>query len=172
MNSHIGVTMAKKRVREIPMIWLLAAFAFAAVAGIAVYTYVALDQGAGQADPNDTVLVARGTAVYGEQCAACHGERLEGAPGWRGRNTDGTLPPPPHDESGHTWHHPDQQLFELVKLGGGAAAPPGFVSAMPAFQDELADGDIWAVLAFIKSRWPEDIRGRQAEATRRAAAGN
>ena len=116
--------------------------------------------------------MARGAVVYAEQCAQCHGERLEGAPDWRTRNEDGTLPPPPHDETGHTWHHPDRQLFELVKLGGGASAPPGFVSAMPPYQDVLADGDIWAVLAFIKSRWPDNMRRRQADATRRAATGN
>ena len=172
MDTHIAVPMSGKRKREIPMIWVLAACAFAALAGIALWTTLALDEGVGQADPGDTALVARGQAVYADQCALCHGERLEGAPDWRTRNADGTLRPPPHDETGHTWHHPDRQLFELVKLGGGASAPPGFVSAMPAYQDVLADGDIWAVLAFIKSWWPDSTRRRQAEATRRWAAGN
>ncbi len=162
--------MAGKRKRKIPIIWVLAAFGLVAVAGVAMWTTLALDEGAGQADPGDAVLVARGEAVYSEQCAHCHGERLEGAADWRTRNADGTLPPPPHDETGHTWHHPDQQLFGMVKLGGAASAPPGFVSAMPAYQDVLADGDIWAVLAFIKSWWPDGIRRRQAEATRRWAA--
>jgi mono/diheme cytochrome c family protein len=33
---------------------------------------------------------------------------------------------------------------------------------MPAFGGVLSDADIAAVLAFIKSRWPADIRARQA----------
>ena len=43
---------------------------------------------------------------------------------------------------------------------------------MPGYDGVLANADIWAVLAFIKSSWPEDIRRRQATATRRWAAEN
>ena len=32
-------------------------------------------------------------------------------------------------------------------------APQGYASDMPAFGDRLSDDEIWAVLAFIKSRW-------------------
>lgn len=42
---------------------------------------------------------------------------------------------------------------------------------MPAFKGRLADEEIWAVLAYIKSRWPEEIRRKQAaidEASKRA----
>ena len=67
---------------------------------------------------------------------------------------------------GHTWHHPDRLLFEITKFGGQALAPPGHKSNMPAFGQTLSDEEIWAVLAFIKSRWPEEIRARQAEITR------
>jgi mono/diheme cytochrome c family protein len=34
---------------------------------------------------------------------------------------------------------------------------------MPAFGDKLSDDDIWAVLAYIKSRWPTEIRRAQQE---------
>jgi mono/diheme cytochrome c family protein len=34
---------------------------------------------------------------------------------------------------------------------------------MPAFGDRLGDREIWAVLAFIKSRWPAEIRAVQEE---------
>ena len=33
---------------------------------------------------------------------------------------------------------------------------------MPAFGGRLGDADIWAVLAFIKSTWPPEIRAAQA----------
>ncbi len=34
---------------------------------------------------------------------------------------------------------------------------------MPAFADQLSDREIWAVLAFIKSRWPADIQPAQQQ---------
>lgn len=130
-------------------------------AGILALRYFDSDSGAIWADPNDPALVARGAAVYREQCAACHGERLEGQPNWRKRRPDGRLPAPPHDETGHTWHHPDQQLFEVIKYGSAALAPPGYETDMGAYKDILPDRDILAVLAFIKSQWPPPIRTRQ-----------
>ena len=77
------------------------------------------------------------------------------------------LPAPPHDASGHTWHHPDQLLFEITKFGGQKNAPEGFISAMPEFGDILNDEEIWASLAYIKSRWPENIRKRHAQMSER-----
>ncbi len=114
------------------------------------------------ADPDDAAQVARGRAAYAEQCASCHGARLEGQPDWRSRKPDGRLPAPPHDASGHTWHHPDADLFKITKQGIAAFAPSGYESDMPAFGDVLSDAEIWAILAFIKSSWPEDIRRRHA----------
>jgi mono/diheme cytochrome c family protein len=37
---------------------------------------------------------------------------------------------------------------------------------MPAFGQSLSDRDIAAVLAYIKSRWPAEIRERQARIDR------
>ena len=113
------------------------------------------------ADAGDVELVALGQKIYTAECAACHGVRLEGQPNWRSRLANGSLPAPPHDETGHTWHHPDQLLFDITKHGGAKNAPAGFVSGMPAFGGKLTDRDIWAALAYIKSRWPEPVRQRQ-----------
>jgi mono/diheme cytochrome c family protein len=33
---------------------------------------------------------------------------------------------------------------------------------MPGFRDQSSDREIWAVLAFIKSRWPDRVRTIQA----------
>ena len=106
-----------------------------------------------EADVTNSQAVAQGEALYAAHCAACHGANLEGQPDWRVSLADGTLPAPPHDDNGHTWHHPDTLLFNYTKLGGQALAPEGFKSAMPAFGGTLSDSDIWAVLSFIKSRW-------------------
>ncbi len=109
--------------------------------------------------------VANGQRLYGEYCASCHGANLEGEPDWRRPKPDGTLPAPPHDASGHTWHHDDGLLFEYTKLGGQAAlAARGitdFRSGMPAFGHVLSDSDIRDILAYIKSTWPERIRAMQ-----------
>ena len=114
-----------------------------------------------RADSSDPQLVARGAVVYQQSCAACHGANLEGQPNWRQMNADGTLPAPPHDASGHTWHHSDQVLFEATKWGSAAVAGSNFKSAMPVYAGVLDDSDIWAVLAFIKSRWPPEIQAAQ-----------
>lgn len=120
------------------------------------------------ADPTDDAQVAQGKAVYAEQCASCHGARLEGQPEWQSRKPDGRLRAPPHDASGHTWHHPDADLFKITKQGVVEFAPPGYESDMPAFGGVLSDAEIWAVLAFIKSSWPEEIRLRHAAMSERA----
>ncbi len=117
----------------------------------------------GGADPDDERQVALGRKIYRAHCAACHGVNLEGDANWRARNADGTLKPPPHDDGGHTWHHPDKVLFDYTKRGGQAAAPAGFKSAMPGFAATLTDAEIWAALAFIKSRWSPSVRQRQRD---------
>jgi mono/diheme cytochrome c family protein len=117
----------------------------------------------------DPARLALGAHLYAEHCAACHGADLEGEPNWRQRGPDGSLPAPPHDETGHTWHHPDPQLVAMTKLGAAALVGPDYKSTMIGFGDVLSDQEIRAILDYIKSRWPEDIRRRQAEITRRAA---
>lgn len=110
--------------------------------------------------PDDPFIVARGKEVYGAACASCHGANLEGQPNWRERGPDGLLPAPPHDETGHTWHHPDTVLFEITKFGVQRFAGADYKSAMPAFDQRLSDADIAAALSFIESTWPRQIRQR------------
>ncbi len=116
----------------------------------------------------DSARLALGGALYGAHCAACHGAELEGEPNWRQRKPDGLLPAPPHDETGHTWHHSDQQLFEITKHGTAALVGSDYQTAMGPFAEVLSNDEIRAVLAYIKSRWPENIRSRQAEISARA----
>ncbi|MCB4379125.1 c-type cytochrome [uncultured Tateyamaria sp.] len=106
--------------------------------------------------------IIAGQTLYQAQCAACHGANLEGQPNWRSPNDDGVLPAPPHDETGHTWHHDNQLLFEYTKLGGrGALSTRGvtdFNSGMPAFEGVISDDEIWDILAYIRSTWPERVQ--------------
>ena len=117
-------------------------------------------------DPGNPRQVARGAELYATHCAQCHGARLQGEPEWQVRKPNGELPAPPHDASGHTWHHTDEQLFGITKHGMARYAPPDYKSAMPSYVGKLSDGDIRAVLAFIKSNWPEPIRRRQEALSR------
>lgn len=111
-------------------------------------------------DADDSDKVALGAEIYAEHCAACHGADLEGQQDWRRRSADGRLPAPPHDASGHTWHHPPDQLFALTKYGPAALIGGDYKSDMPAYEGVLGDREIWAVLSYIKSRWPAEIRTR------------
>lgn len=114
------------------------------------------------ADPANLEAVALGKTLYGTNCASCHGEDLKGEPNWRETKDDGTLPAPPHDDSGHTWHHGDALLFKYTKLGGAGVAPAGFKSGMPGFGANLSDKQIWSVLSYIKSRWSIEAQARQS----------
>jgi mono/diheme cytochrome c family protein len=121
-----------------------------------------------QIDPDDATQVALGREVYAEHCSMCHGANLEGQPNWMDRKPNGRLPAPPHDVSGHTWHHPDQQLILITKKGLSAVVP-GYQSDMPAFEGVLTDEQIAAILSFIESSWPPDIRERQRALTKQAS---
>ncbi len=115
-------------------------------------------------DPQE---VARGERIYEEYCAQCHGADLQGAANWKTQNTDGSFPPPPHDSSGHTWHHPDDVLLDIIADGGD----PAYNSKMPAFRDRLSDQDRRAALEFIKSRWGQEEREFQWWVTAREPSG-
>ena len=135
--------------------------AMALILAVGGFIYLSRDDES-RADPTNAAQVAMGRTIYAAQCASCHGAALEGQPHWRQRGPNGRLPAPPHDPSGHTWHHPDDALFGITKNGIAAYAPPGYQSDMPAFGGTLSDDEIWAVLAYIKSTWPSEIRERQA----------
>jgi mono/diheme cytochrome c family protein len=113
--------------------------------------------------------LAVGARVYAENCASCHGANLEGQPNWRRLNENGRLPAPPHNACGHTWHLDDATLFGITKLGTKEFTGLDIESDMPGFTDVLSDDEIRAVLAYIKSRWPERIRQQQESINRRAS---
>jgi mono/diheme cytochrome c family protein len=122
--------------------------------------------------PQDAEQVKLGLLLYEVHCASCHGAKLEGQPNWRERLPNGRMPAPPHDATGHTWHHPDAVLFGITKEGlvAGRYAPPKYQSDMPAFGAVLSDAQIHAVLAYIKSTWPERERQYQREVNRKYSA--
>ena len=143
----------------------LAALLAVYIAGLAVYA-IQRPPRADHIDADNAALVAWGQKVYASQCAVCHGAHLEGQPDWRRPGPDGRLPAPPHDESGHTWHHSDRYLIHVVQRGvvAGEDRPPDYQSNMPGFSQTLTNEEIVAVLSFIKSSWSFDYREWQERA--------
>lgn len=111
--------------------------------------------------------IAAGHLIYRNLCAECHGPDLEGEAGWKQQNEDGSFRAPPHTAGGHTWHHADPVLIEAIKLGGTrfAGLDVGGTSNMPAYGEVLTDEEIHAVLTYLKSTWPDDIRAMQWQQT-------
>lgn len=112
-------------------------------------------------------IIAPGRQIYADQCAACHGAELEGQPGWRSPLPSGRLPAPPHDASGHTWHHADELLFRITKDGVAVIAGGDYKTAMPVYDGVLSDAEIVAVLSWIKAQWPADIQAKHDQINQR-----
>lgn len=115
-----------------------------------------------QAQP-ETEQIALGRAIYARECASCHGAKAEGQPDWTQALPDGSLPAPPHDASGHTWHHSDAELIRII-LKGGTVYDPN--SKMPAYEEKLTVDDAEAILAFFKAHWGPTELSYQAAQTR------
>ncbi len=118
--------------------------------------------------PDDLSVTSLGAKIYNQNCGSCHGANLEGEENWQGRDAEGRLRAPPHDATGHTWHHAGELLFRLTKYGPAAViGDPNYATNMPAYEDILSDTEIIAVLSYIKSTWPPHIRARHDEMEKR-----
>ena len=96
-------------------------------------------------------VIALGESLFAANCQSCHGDRS---------GAGGVAAAPPHDETGHTWHHPDAQLIDWVLNGK-------FPGQMPAFGDRLSREQVEAILAYIKTWWTEEQRATQADVSER-----
>ena len=123
---------------------------------LAVLALAACGQAPDAAAPERTLdpqQVARGKAVYAENCMTCHGAEGRGPAGdWRIRDADGRFPPPPLDDSAHAWHHPTADLLEMVREGS-----PGGLGNMPAWKGKLSEQQMQDVVAYIKSLWSDEV---------------
>ena len=124
------------------------------IAAVALSTACSSSQGTGEtAEPAGT---QPGQQTFATVCAACHGLAGEGQPDWHIRKADGTLPAPPLNGTGHTWHHADGLLFRIVSKGGELwedPSLPDLKSGMPGFELQLSREEIIDVLEYVKSLW-------------------
>jgi mono/diheme cytochrome c family protein len=159
MSKHTARKSKKRSMRG----WILIAAALVLGGGAVVFIAAAEDATriTVNSEPVTAEQVALGKAAYQDQCAVCHGATGEGQPNWKTPDANGNLPAPPHNAAGHTWHHPDSLLLEIIADGGSR---PG--SGMPAFKDVLSAEERVAVLAYIKTFWGEDEFSFQQQVTR------
>jgi mono/diheme cytochrome c family protein len=145
--------------------WTLwAAAAIILAGGYGVYAQFATsqsDEQTGLLPYKNAQVIAAGQKIYQANCAACHGDDLQGEANWQQPKATGRMPAPPHDETGHTWHHSDELLFNLTKYGiARLSNNPDYQTDMPIYEDVLKDDEIIAVLAYIKSTWPTEVQQR------------
>lgn len=100
----------------------------------------------------ESAALGRGAALYAQTCATCHGDR-EGKGGIPGA--------PTHNDTGHTWHHPEAQLRDWVLNGKF-----GF-SKMPPQRDSVTDEELELILKYVKTWWTADQRAFQEDVSRR-----
>ena len=84
------------------------------------------------ANADDLPAVTHGKQVYALRCASCHGRALQGQPLWQLLDENAGRRAPAQDETGHTWQHADEDIFQMIKQGRFPGAPAGR-PYMPAF---------------------------------------
>jgi len=147
--------------------WLLVLAVGMAAVGLGGLLWGASANDTSSSMATDAETLALGARIYAANCATCHGVAGEGSEGWRSPGPDGRLPPPPHDTSGHTWHHGDGLLFRIVRDGCDAYPESARDRcAMPAFGDGLSDAEIRAVIEHLKTWWGEEERAYQRDRSR------
>ena len=137
--------------------WLV--LALVVVGFMAFVTEPYWNQGSGGTEyAGQQAMVEDGKKIYAVNCAACHGLNAVGqdpASRMGGQRPDGTYIAPALNGTAHSWHHPPDALFSIIKNGSPAKDSP-----MRGFGERLDDGQINAVLAYIQSLWPPQILSR------------
>ena len=109
---------------------------------------------------DSTLMIARGKIIYESNCVSCHQVNLVGAENWKGLDEDGHRKAPPLNGTGHTWHHDDATLHNIIKYGL-AKIVNNYEGKMIGFGDKINDKQIDSVLSYIKSHWEDEIYERQ-----------
>jgi cytochrome c oxidase cbb3-type subunit III len=89
-----------------------------------------------------TIVRETGHALFGNNCAACHGADAKGGPGFPNLTTSSFL-----------WGGKPEDIFNTIRVGINSAHPDTHVSQMPAFgRDQmLPRADILKAISFVYS---------------------
>lgn len=102
---------------------------------------------------NEIEVIEQGGVLFKQHCASCHGGNAEGTvTNWQEPDDDGNFPPPPLNGTAHTWHHPIHALGRVIREG-----TTGIGGSMPAWKEVLSEDDIFAIIMYISSLWPDEI---------------
>lgn len=117
------------------------------------------------ADRHNSAQTSLGKSLYRANCAFCHGDKLEGQSGWEKAYPRGSRPALPLNGDGTIVRLSDHDLFDVTKYGGQSFSPAEYKNNMPGFEVQLSDADIWAILAYVKSVWTEEVVEKQRAMT-------
>ena len=133
------------------------------IVSVALLTAPAFAGGSGGPGASEiaSAEVAQGRQIYEQYCAACHGWQGEGGANWKKPDEKGEMPPPPHDDTGHTWRHSDSMLFKMIAEGWRHPFNKTERLTMPAFGESLTDQEIGAVIEYLKTLWTDEQREYQ-----------
>ena len=109
---------------------------------------------------DSALMIAKGKIAYENNCVSCHQVNLVGAKNWKGLDEDGHRKAPPLNGTGHTWHHDDATLHNIIKYGLNKLVK-NYEGKMLGFEHKLRDKDIDSILSYMKSFWPDDMYQRQ-----------
>ena len=126
----------------------------------AIFTIILL-VGCSPEEKNSNIdsMASLGESVFNKNCVSCHGVKGQGlAADWKVKDANGNYPPPPLNGTAHTWHHSPDQLFQIIRYGY-KKFDPNYKGKMLG-NDDLSVDDVWSILGYIKSIWPEEIRNK------------
>lgn len=107
-------------------------------------------------------VISVGIKVYEANCIKCHKADLKGVENWKtDRDDDGHRLAPPLNGYGHSWHHSPEQIFNTIRYGL-VYVDPNYEGKMNA-NDKLTDEEIWSVIEYMYSVWPEDVQSKYNE---------
>jgi len=109
---------------------------------------------------DSALMIAKGKIAYENNCVSCHQVNLVGAKNWKGLDEDGHRKAPPLNGTGHTWHHDDATLHNIIKYGLNKLVK-NYEGKMLGFEHKLRDKDIDSILSYMKSFWPTNTYHQQ-----------
>ena len=107
---------------------------------------------------NNFADLSEAKTLYQQNCSNCHGIYMQGAKNWMSeKDNDGMNLPPPLNGTGHTWHHSEDLLFNIIKYGG-YYYDEKYEGKMLSFENNLSDDEIYSIISYIYNSWPNEIK--------------